>query len=75
MWGCGVLGQREVETAILVAGLGLATRNGRHFILRSVEDAATIGDLDALVLAVPETESEGRHLPFREAVSELSETD
>ena len=71
--GCGVLGQFEVETAILVAGVGLATRGGRHFILRCVEDASVIGDLNARVVAVPETELEGRQ--FRESVSERSGTD
>ena len=72
---CGLLGQSEVETATLEAGLGLATREGRHFILRSVEDAAAIGDRDARVLGVRETELEGRHLQFRDALSELSEID
>ena len=28
--GCGVLGSLEVETAVLVSGLGLTTRSGRH---------------------------------------------
>ena len=55
--GCCVLGLSEVEH-------GLATRGGRHLILRSVE-----------ILAVLESELEGRHLPIREAVSEISETD
>ena len=72
---CGVLGHLEVETAILVTGLSFATGGGRHFILRSVEDAAATGDLDARVLAVRETELEGRRRPFWEVVSELSETD
>ena len=44
----------EIETTVLVAGLGLglATRGGRHFILRSVKGGAETGDLDARVLAV-----------------------
>ena len=62
--GCCVLGLSEVETGVLVAGHGLATKGGRHLILRSME-----------ILAVLESELEGRHLPIREAVSEISETD
>ena len=31
--GCGALGHLEVETAVLVDGLGLVTRGGRHFML------------------------------------------
>ena len=42
----------------------LATRGGRHLILCIVE-----------ILAVLESELEGRHLPILEAVSEISETD
>ena len=48
-----------------MAGLGLSAGGGRHFILRSVEDAAATGGLDARFLAVRETELEGRQLPFR----------
>ena len=28
----------EVEKTVLVAGLALATKGGRHFVLRSAED-------------------------------------
>ena len=36
--GCGVLGSLDVEKPVLVAGLGLATRGGRHFTLRKIPD-------------------------------------
>ena len=65
----------EVEMAVLVAGFGLATRGGRQFVVRSVEDGAATGELDARVLAVRESEMSGRHLPFQEAVPELPGTE
>ena len=74
--GCGVLGSPDVEEkVVLLPGLGLATRSVLHFILRNVEDSAATGGLDARGLAVRESNREGCHFPFTEAVSELSETD
>ena len=62
LWFAGFAG---VETAVLVAGLGLALRGGRQLIFRSVEDGATTGDVNARVVAVWESELGGRHLLFR----------
>ena len=42
-----VLLSLEVEKAVLVAGLGLTTKGGRHFVLRSAEDETSTGELDA----------------------------
>ena len=62
--GCA-LGVLDVQKAVQVAVLGLASRSGRHIILRRGEDGAAACDLDARVLAVRKTALERRHLPFR----------
>ena len=67
-----VLPDNKVDVAFVVDGVGLAKRGDKHFVFAN--SAGIVDVLDARVLAVRENQVDGRHLPFRDAVGELTET-
>ena len=70
--GCGVLRSLEVETTVLWLDSDSRQEVDDTSILRSVEDDDVRRNLDGRVLTIRESDLEGRHLSFQEAVSELS---
>ena len=72
--GTGPLTDLGVDCAVMVAGMGLGVRDSRHFLFANSQTSGGEA-LDARVLSIRESPSEGRHLQFRDAVGELSTTD
>ena len=53
----------------------MARKGNETFVFAKGGRKKKDGELDARVLAIRENEEEGRHIPFREAVEEMTVTD
>ena len=72
----GPLKNLKCDVGVIVDGLGLVARGKKNFLIRTRDttDVDTEGDLDARVLPLTIDTVEGRHLGFRDAVKQLTET-
>jgi hypothetical protein len=68
----GPLTTNKVDVAIIAEGVGIACSGGKNFVVCSTSVMTSV--TDARVLPIRESVADGRHLAFRDAVGELTET-